>query len=566
MGDEQTFALDEVPAALLTIDAADGYRLTPRACALLGERDGEGDTPASDGPSILELFAADEHDALRSVLTQARSGEVVHGTWRLADDAGRSPSPPLALTGEDADHGDDSVLRTALGEQVPLPRFVELALEAIGDGELVGSLVDVTERVRHEAVLGEVASNVWLMDALARMRWGPIGRDADRDATVLGSLADRIHPEDLAIATAAFVEVLETPGRREAFELRGNSRAADGIWMTSRYELVNCLHDPRIGALLVSGHQTEPSVEVPSLARTNTAHLSVAEAAPVGIILTGPRGLPVYFNGAAMKLLPGTGVSDRTLERDWTSMAIADHRPKLLAMIEGTLTNSEQRSMLARFEPAGGTAKWLLVTACPRVSEDDRLVGLVTTLQDVTSEIEAKEELEEAQLQLIQLVRHDALTGLATRAVLEEELTARLKSGEHDVAVLFCDLDGFKAVNDEHGHAIGDELLSISAWRLQEIVHASDASAVVARVGGDEFVALVEAAEDDALRAMADRLVAELSQRVTMERASVMIGLSIGYTTARPDDDSHSILRRADAAMYDAKASGRGRAHRAPDD
>jgi len=157
---------------------------------------------------------------------------------------------------------------------------------------------------------------------------------------------------------------------------------------------------------------------------------------------------------------------------------------------------------------------------------------------------------------------HDELTGLPNRAALVERLGAsvdRLDGGQM-LAVLFCDLDGFKDINDGLGHAVGDQVLIAVARRLRQRCRSAD---VVARFGGDEFVVVLPVPDVGRARATAERLVEALSEPITVGDAEVAPGASIGVTVVdrRPpgDDPVGTLLRDADTAMYHAKERGRGR-------
>jgi diguanylate cyclase (GGDEF)-like protein/PAS domain S-box-containing protein len=152
---------------------------------------------------------------------------------------------------------------------------------------------------------------------------------------------------------------------------------------------------------------------------------------------------------------------------------------------------------------------------------------------------------------------HDPLTGLANRTLLYDRLHHALAQSERDDAetgVLFIDLDNFKQVNDEHGHRVGDELLSALGARLQDAVRPAD---TVARIGGDEFVVVCEHADEAGALALADRLEAAIGVPVTADgtehRLSASIGVAIGH------DDPDTLIREADAAVYRAKAAGGAR-------
>jgi len=151
----------------------------------------------------------------------------------------------------------------------------------------------------------------------------------------------------------------------------------------------------------------------------------------------------------------------------------------------------------------------------------------------------------------------DGLTGLPTRS----EFTGRVEAALHGpsrghVAVLFIDLDGFKDVNDSFGHAVGDELLIETATRLAAEVRETD---VVARFGGDEFVALLSDCSDEEAVEVAERLRASLSAPYRIGHRDVVVSASIGLARPDEDDDAESALRNADLALYRAKESGRDR-------
>jgi diguanylate cyclase (GGDEF)-like protein len=155
---------------------------------------------------------------------------------------------------------------------------------------------------------------------------------------------------------------------------------------------------------------------------------------------------------------------------------------------------------------------------------------------------------------------HDPLTGLANRELLMDRLDQALsrtaRAGTSTV-VLFCDLDRFKEVNDSLGHETGDQVLMTVAERLRKAVRPTD---TVARLGGDEFVVVAEGLVTDAdQRRLADRVRVALARPTRVGAHIVPTGASIGVAVSRPEDDARSLLREADAAMYRAKARGRGR-------
>jgi diguanylate cyclase (GGDEF)-like protein len=163
-----------------------------------------------------------------------------------------------------------------------------------------------------------------------------------------------------------------------------------------------------------------------------------------------------------------------------------------------------------------------------------------------------------AELEARKLARRDPLTGLPNRRFFEERLEEYLgaASATHQAAVLILDLDGFKAVNDTHGHAVGDKALSEFARRVSAIVRAD---AFLARFGGDEFTIIMPKIEslDDPTN-LARRIAAAVAEPFVVENVTAEFGVGIGIAIA-PNDGVHAddLIRRADRALYRAKAAGR---------
>ncbi|MEM6286990.1 MAG: EAL domain-containing protein [Bacteroidota bacterium] len=182
-------------------------------------------------------------------------------------------------------------------------------------------------------------------------------------------------------------------------------------------------------------------------------------------------------------------------------------------------------------------------------------IGFLGLVRDVTE----RQALEDA---LYHQALYDALTGLANRALftarLEVVLVGAPRAAPTAAAVLFVDLDRLKVVNDTFGHSAGDLLLKETARRLTEAVRPSD---LVARLGGDEFAILLDGLADlEQATEVAERLLAVMDAPADLDGRRVVAGASVGVVRVRPDhDDPDAVLREADLAMYDAKASGRGR-------
>jgi diguanylate cyclase (GGDEF)-like protein/PAS domain S-box-containing protein len=212
-----------------------------------------------------------------------------------------------------------------------------------------------------------------------------------------------------------------------------------------------------------------------------------------------------------------------------------------------------------RVTHADGHWIWLRVRgSVVRRDSSGRALILAGATRDVTSLRNSKDHL-------YQLANYDALTGLLNRSAFLGRLRGAMESAKESkrrLAVVFVDLDDFKPINDRYGHEIGDEVLVKVGKRMLEALRDTD---VIARIGGDEFVALITGIEEssDAL-AVYQRLLSAASETLLIENQRISLGASMG-TTVYPQEsevDADQLLRQADQAMYEAKNSGKNRMRR----
>ncbi|MEV4344258.1 EAL domain-containing protein [Actinoplanes sp. NPDC049596] len=197
----------------------------------------------------------------------------------------------------------------------------------------------------------------------------------------------------------------------------------------------------------------------------------------------------------------------------------------------------------------------LLVVAWPADGDDRRIVvasAVLLTALVVVRQITAFRDNGRLLRRLDHGATHDALTQLPNRVLFHERLNKALTSpGDRPVAVALIDLDDFKEVNDTLGHEVGDLLLIAVAQRLNGCIRAED---TVARLGGDEFVLVLDGADPAAADLAARRMMAALREPVLADGHELPIRASIGIADGRSGDDPSLLLRRADIAMYAAKA------------
>jgi len=186
---------------------------------------------------------------------------------------------------------------------------------------------------------------------------------------------------------------------------------------------------------------------------------------------------------------------------------------------------------------------------------DERTRRLADANQRLQEEIADREEL---QARSQYLAYHDSLTGLGNRLLFKEELEQALtEESAKTLAVLFVDLDGFKAVNDTGGHSVGDLLLKSRAARLRDLLPPRDR---IARLGGDEFAILqISGVQPSSSIALAERIIEVAAHPQNIEGHDVTVGASVGIAIVRPGEmNAETVLKCADLAMYSAKSGGRG--------
>ena len=231
-----------------------------------------------------------------------------------------------------------------------------------------------------------------------------------------------------------------------------------------------------------------------------------------------------------------------------------DDREELDALMQAHLAGTSPAIEAEyRRRCADGHYLWVLLRA--RVVERDA-AGLVLRIVGTLMDISRRKE---AELHVIHLAHHDALTGLGNRALFHHRLSEvleRSRRGSARYAVLACDLDRFKAVNDTFGHAEGDRLLCTVAERICAVLSPQD---TVARLGGDEFaVILGEIPDDEAIHAACERIIAAIGAPIPHHGGTIDIAVSIGVALVSGSEaTAEEVFRQADMAMYQAKAAGR---------
>ncbi|MCF7220659.1 sensor domain-containing diguanylate cyclase [Marilutibacter chinensis] len=276
------------------------------------------------------------------------------------------------------------------------------------------------------------------------------------------------------------------------------------------------------------------------------------------VVRMRPDGERLYVSPSARDMLgwePAEMLGSR-----WSLMHPEDRDHQSEAMAD-VVASGRARMDMYRVRHKDGHYIWVEAVTQPIPSIDRKgEFDIISAARDVTSRVVAEQALEESRRELERLVRVDALTGLANRRQFDERISLalkRLRRHGHPLALIYLDVDHFKGINDTYGHEVGDEVLCAFARRLRENVRAID---LPARIGGDEFVVVVEdAAVPDAAEAIARKLVEAMAVPIAVDGTTLKITTSIGIAYTHASVDAKTLMSSADGALYSAKKAGRNR-------
>ncbi|MDR5865345.1 GGDEF domain-containing protein [Halomonas koreensis] len=276
----------------------------------------------------------------------------------------------------------------------------------------------------------------------------------------------------------------------------------------------------------------------------------LVHAAPIGICITNDAGIFEMVNPAYCEFYGYR--EEELLGRHFTLVVPEAMRERLSELHRRFIQGEELHELREEWEVVrrDGETRSIIAEAA-RIMDDAGGVKKVTFITDIT-------ERKALERRLDFLARHDELTGLLNRRAgmerLEEEID---RSGRHGTAlcVATLDLDHFKQINDRHGHGVGDEALQAAAELMRAELRRYD---VIARMGGEEFLAILPGASPAEAEHGIERLRARLAA-ATLTRRGLTLTLSAGIAALDADATGHRLLERADRALYRAKLAGRNR-------
>jgi diguanylate cyclase (GGDEF)-like protein/PAS domain S-box-containing protein len=261
----------------------------------------------------------------------------------------------------------------------------------------------------------------------------------------------------------------------------------------------------------------------------------------------------ISYESAALERVLGHPIADRVGGSLYDLIHPEDGERARTVLAGIAARRGGQATIELRVRHADGSWRWMEGIGA-NLLEDPDVAGIVLNYRDISERKALEEQLEHQAF-------HDPMTDLANRALfadrVEHALARRDRLGHASTAVLFCDLDDFKTVNDSLGHAAGDQLLRQVALLLRACIRPGDTAA---RLGGDEFGILLEETDAEGGTLVAERIHQALSMPIAIEGRQLSVTASIGIaTTDSAVRTAEELLRNADAAMYSAKARGKGR-------
>ena len=277
---------------------------------------------------------------------------------------------------------------------------------------------------------------------------------------------------------------------------------------------------------------------------------AVSDLAPIGILQTNIQWEALYANDRWCEI-SGLAQSE-VLGMGWINGLYHEDVNHTLESLRGAITEGREFDGECRFQTPLGDIVWVELHARPMFTGRGDISGFIATLTDCTYR-------HITEIKLRTMAERDSLTGLANRALFQDRLQHALQRADRhgSVALLCLDLDGFKNVNDTLGHDNGDLLLVEIAKRLTSCVRHED---TVARVGGDEFLILMEGLGNANIAAeVSEKILQRMERPCNLANQEVFISTSIGisFAVGRQGTDYKTLLKQADIALYRAKAEGR---------
>ncbi|MEP1445780.1 MAG: EAL domain-containing protein [Paraglaciecola sp.] len=343
--------------------------------------------------------------------------------------------------------------------------------------------------------------------------------------------------------------ILQALKNTSATNMVSRIRRPMGVVIDVKLNLVNYQEQGVKYDLLLLEKFESPTVNQNAVALALERFQVLATMLPTGILQTDANWQTEYVNQRWLEITDCKAGDIHGL--DWMQQFHPEEAEELLTQLHNNITGGHEfiRECQMRY---GQSFKWVMLHATPIVDVKGDMKGLIATITDFSKQHEAEERLRE-------MAEKDPLTGLSNRACFFDRLDHALERVERhgSMALLALDLDGFKHINDTLGHDVGDFILIEVAKRLRNSVRTED---TVCRVGGDEFLLIIEGLEDATIVAsLAEKILQVLEAPYQIGSKEIFISTSIGisFSVMGRKITSKNLLKQADLALYRAKDAGR---------
>jgi diguanylate cyclase (GGDEF)-like protein/PAS domain S-box-containing protein len=404
-------------------------------------------------------------------------------------------------------------------------------------------LVESEQRFR---LLAENASDeVFLITGDGLIEWAsPTVSGAN--ALVGSTPWDFVHPDDRATASQLLVEAAGGGDVRGPFKFRVLNHLGEWEWASATGHGIATPGHP--GRVVVALRDVDEEVKAHEQLQESESRYRLLVENATDAVAHSRDGLILWVSPGVTDMLGWT--TDQWVGRRVEDFVHPDDA-HLIAATRHRLVVSTPTTIRFRMRSDDGRYHWIETHVRPYVDQFGHTDGVAVSFRVVDTEVAAERELERR-------ARYDELTGLLNRKEALDRLNAlrdRPPAVGREIAVLFCDIDRFKSINDSFGHAAGDELLRVTADRLRANTRQHD---LIARLGGDELLVVLDGVHDlpEATR-VAEKLRRRVSDPVPFGNLNIVATLSVGVTLAYPGESEDSVIARADAALYEAKHSGR---------
>ena len=346
-----------------------------------------------------------------------------------------------------------------------------------------------------------------------------------------------------------------TPSGHEAARSETRLRHHDGSWRWFEFTFTNLFDDPSVDGWVANLRDiSERKQSEAALRQAQEVFRHAFDEAGIGMTLVDPSGNIIRANDAMQQML-GYDDAELLVGKRMVDITHPDDRHVTEDYVRAIEDNASDGFRLEqRLVRADGETVWVALTVSTVKDEAGHPMFSIGQIEDITERKAFSDRLKYE-------AAHDAMTGLLNRTSFTERVSAALDTDTETgrlAAVLFIDLDHFKIINDSLGHAAGDDLLATVAQRLRLTLRPGD---LLARFGGDEFVVLcTNVLGNRAVSEIAQRLIEAIAEPILVGNDEVFVTASLGIAVANADDTAETLLRHADAAMYQAKHDGRARA------